>query len=63
VIFFHIFLLKLFFVGEVLANWASGCCSTSGRISLDALDEARKSFGTDEDILLVCICSNLLFRM
>ncbi|KAG0582423.1 hypothetical protein M758_3G057800 [Ceratodon purpureus] len=27
--------------------------STSGRISLDALDEARKSFGTDEDILLV----------
>lgn len=28
-------------------------CSVSGRISLDALDEARKSFGTDEDILLV----------
>lgn len=27
--------------------------STSGRISLDALDEARKSFGTDEDLLLI----------
>jgi len=29
--------------------------SVSGRISLDALDEARKSFGTDEDILLVSL--------
>nr|XP_024361451.1 protein GUCD1-like [Physcomitrium patens] len=27
--------------------------SGSGRISLDALDEARRAFGTDEDILLV----------
>ncbi|XP_024403500.1 guanylyl cyclase 1 [Physcomitrium patens] len=32
---------------------ASG--STSERISLDALDEARKAFGTDEDILLISL--------
>jgi hypothetical protein len=29
--------------------------SPSGKITLDALDEARKSYGTDEDILLVAL--------
>nr|PNR30340.1 hypothetical protein PHYPA_026656 [Physcomitrium patens] len=29
--------------------------SGSGRISLDALDEARRAFGTDEDILLISL--------
>eukprot|EP00249_Psilotum_nudum_P021739 c28224_g5_i1 orf=400-1254(-) len=31
--------------------------SGSGRISIDVLDDARKSFGTDEDILLILVDS------
>lgn len=38
-------------------------CSGGGRVSFDALEAARRSFGTDEDILLVSFLLRTLFPL